>query len=218
MSLEHHDIWAQDVEPLIIEQYKNSENLKGVIKAFCDELTEIDGTAIELCNFFDIVHAHGEWLDRIGEIFNVIREVGENDTNYRLRIELVIQAQDSGTPEFVIRKAEELSGVHNVKYLDEAPATFFVYTHANQLRPNVVKKLSPAGVLGLSGSAIMTATGLILGMVSTEQRLISAAYTENPTNGMLIITEDEASLLTENNDNLICEESFEGENQEILID
>jgi hypothetical protein len=96
-------------------------------------------------------------------------------------------ANTAGTPNNVIYNAAILSGDPRPQYMDEAPATFFLYTGprkdssqteapytadggAHQLTRAQVRKLAPAGVLGLPGAAIRFADGSLMG--DAEGRLM----------------------------------------------
>ena len=100
-------------------------------------------------------------------------------------------ANTSGTPDNVIYNAAILSGDPHPQYMDEAPATFFVYDGprpvgegeweqgGHQLSRSQVRKLAPAGVLGLPGAAlrdaednyIVDADGKLILLVSDDENI-----------------------------------------------
>ena len=158
--------------------------LQGVLKAVVDELMQpLDDAAVAMQNILDIDEASGDWLDVIGKIVGVQRESYESDSSYRNRIknEVVV---NKGTPDAVEYSAALLSGDSQPQFMDEAPATFFVYDGpcfrwvnnawtwtqgGSQLTRAQVKNLAPAGVLGLPGAAIDTGDGILLGTYAENE-------------------------------------------------
>ena len=208
MSVESKDLWTT-VKVLFLEQYRGDlrqliesqtyvdkydgttknyvlpegslNRLQGVLKLAIDKLIQpLDDAAVSLQNILDIDSAGGIGLDLIGSIAGVKRGYGENDSEYRERLknEVVL---NNGVPDSVIYSAALLSKDPAPLYMDEAPATFFVYDgpvyehhepeHEGdepydtlvkepgtvQLSRSQVKKLAPAGVLGLPGAALNVA-------------------------------------------------------------
>ena len=198
MAVVTKDIWAT-LKELLIEQYRanlrtqieaegctlptGSDNrLQGLLKAVIDELIQpLDDAAVAMQNILDIDEASGSWLDVIGKITGVKRGAEESDASYRTRMKSEV-VLNKGTPDGVIYQTALLSGDSEPKYIDEAPATFLVYTGPHydrdgnwkpeaerHLTRSQVRKLAPAGVLGLPGRAIALADGRILG-TSNESR------------------------------------------------
>lgn len=143
----------------------------------------MDDAAVAMQNILDIDSASGSWLDVIGKIAGVQREYGESDSSFRNRIknEVVV---NKGTPDAVEYSSALLSGDPQPQYMDEAPATFFVYDGpcyrwsndewtwtegGAQLTRAQVKNLAPAGVLGLPGAAIDTGDGILLGTYAENE-------------------------------------------------
>jgi hypothetical protein len=120
----------------------------------------IEDYATALQDFLNVDTASGEWLDIIGKMVGVKRNDGESDDDFRKRVIVFSMENDAGTPNNVIDVAKELSGDPAPQYLDEVPATFFVYTpNGKALTLSQVDKLAPAGVLGLPGAAIRLGNG-----------------------------------------------------------
>ena len=206
--------------------------LQAVLKLSIDKLLQpLDDASIYLQNAMDMDEASGKWLDLIGSIAGVKRGYGESDTSYRDRIknEVVL---NKGIPDAVIYSSALISGDPHPQYMDEAPATFFVYTGpvpstqhiltengdeilteggddieteavewdhgGSQLSRSQVRKLAPAGVLGLPGAALNVAD-------QNEESLLLVLDPEDEWGGKLLIfvaddsTIEREVLLAENN-------------------
>lgn len=198
MAVTPKDIWAT-LKELLIEQYrgnmrdeiesgtyvddegverhyelpKGADNrLQGVLKAVIDELLQpVDDASVDIGRLADVGHAEGEWLDILGKLAGMKRYYQESDRDFRVRVESALASDNAGTPDNVIYNAAILSGDPHPQYMDEAPATFFVYDGprpvgeveweqgGHQLSRSQVRKLAPAGVLGLPGAALLDAEG-----------------------------------------------------------
>lgn len=213
MSVFSKELWIK-VKELLLEQYRGNlrseiesqtyfdnedettknyvlpggadNRLQAVLKLSIDKLLQpLDDASISLQNALDMDVASGKWLDLIGSIAGVKREYGESDTSYRDRIknEVVL---NKGVPDAVIYSSALLSGDPHPQYMDEDPATFFVYDGprpdgeggweqgGHQLSRSQVRKLSPAGVLGLPGAAIQFADGSLIGDANGKLMLAAA--------------------------------------------
>ena len=70
----------------ILEQYKNSPRLRGLIDAVLTQCDDIEIAFHEIFQSLDPFSAVGSALDYIGKIVGVTRTAGESDTAYRARI------------------------------------------------------------------------------------------------------------------------------------
>ena len=174
------DHFGTTVEPSILEQYKDSEKWQSILKAVVDQLQKGEDAVDELTKVLDFrtEQPTGYKLDWLAGLVNLKRNPDETDSSFFTRFVAATGMQGAGTPDGVIYTAALLSGDSEPQYMDEAPATFFVYDGpcyrwvdgawtwtegGNQLTRAQVKKLAPAGVLGLPGAAIDTGNGILLG-------------------------------------------------------
>lgn len=164
------DHWTETVSGYILEQYKDASNWKAILKSVIDKYSEIEGEIWKLAPILDFKcrvkgeRPTGALLDFIAGIMNVEREVGESDADFYARFVSDIESDNAGTPDNVIYNASILSGDTAPHYMDEAPATFFVYTPGGrQLKKKEVQKMAPCGALGLPGAAIQFADGSVMG-------------------------------------------------------
>jgi hypothetical protein len=154
--------WNSTVVPSILEQYKDSEKWQSMLKAVIDQMQIAEDAAAEFMTILDFKSEvpTGDRLDFIAGLVNVTRFAGESDELFYTRFLTSLSVRNAGTPDNVIYNAALLSGDPAPQYLDEVPATFFVYTpNGKALTLSQVDKLAPAGVLGLPGAAIRLGNG-----------------------------------------------------------
>lgn len=168
------DLFATAWE-LALEQYKDSPKLKALTKALIDNGQPFEDAAWRFARWADIGEAEGAWLDVLGSIRNLPRNPGESDGEYRDRLREKLKIDNAGTPDHAISVARDISGDAAPQYMEEAPATFFIYTPGgSQLSRKRARVLSPAGVLGLPGAAITLADGGFLA-TADGRKLLAAA-------------------------------------------
>jgi len=198
MSVTNRDIWPV-LKELFLEQYKGDlksvvssegctlpegadNRFQGLLKAAIDELIQpLDDACVELQDLLDVDTATGARLDLIGKLENLERGAGESDAHFRERVLAALWSDSAGTPDYAIQMAASMSGDPKPQYMDEAPATFIVYTpNGNQMKRADVKKLAPCGVLGLPGAAIKLGNGNLLGCANGKLLLtVARDYRKN---------------------------------------
>lgn len=223
MALTHATLW-DTVKELVLEQYKDSVNLVSLIKTMVEECAQpLEDGAFSLQDFFNLDDAEGAWLDLLGKLVGLKRYGGESDTDFKKRIERATSNISAGTPDSVIYNAAINSGDPKPAYIDEADATFLVYTGpkpnktvsedsdetvedftaeerecvggGNQLLRRQVQQTAPAGVLGLPGQAIHFADGGM--MCDAQGRLFLAAFNDEDVDQIRVITDDQGRLITD---------------------
>lgn len=131
--------------------------LKTLIEAIALELVEIYKKADYIDENARLSTASGVYLDRIGELFGVIRTENEPDSIYRMRIIEKVTAQKTSSKSYIL---SELKNINNIGFLDivehsYGPGTFTLYYRPNependyQVRNDISKKLTeivPVGV------------------------------------------------------------------------
>lgn len=219
MALENKNLWAT-IKELILEEYRrdNTANIsgtlpegtvnrfQGLLKTLVDALVQpLDDAAVSLQNLADIGSAEGNMLDVLGLLAGLIREPGESDSSFRIRIMEAFGKNDAGTPDRILKIARSLSGDSNPQLLEEVAATFFIYTpNGSQLSRSQVKAVSPAGVLGLPGAAVLTGDGSLL--ADANGKLILMVAEDNALAvGCTLVTELDEPLMSEGGDNLVTE-------------
>lgn len=157
------ELWKHCRE-LVISQYAESVNLLAVAQAAVESLQPSADSSARIAEALSMERVklgdkeYGAWLDLIGSYRNVRRLAGESDDDYKARMLAAFKANTAGTPDNVISNISEITGDPNPQYMEEMPATFFVYTPESTgdraATTGQVKKYSPAGVLGLPGAAL----------------------------------------------------------------
>lgn len=182
------DHFETTVKPRILEQYKESGRWQACLEAVVKKLQAVEDSAFSISKAIDFKTETptGAKLDWVAGLINVKRFSGESDEAFFLRFESMCGANTAGTPNNVIYNAAILSGDPHPQYMDEAPATFFVYDGprpdgeggweqgGHQLSRAQVRKLAPAGVLGLPGAAIQFADGSLMGDANGKLMLMVA--------------------------------------------
>lgn len=217
------DHFETTVKPRILEQYKESGRWQACLEAIVRKLQAVEDSAFSISKVIDFKTETptGAKLDWVAGLINVKRFSGESDEAFFLRFVSMCGANTAGTPDNVIYNAALLSGDTAPQYMDEAPATFFVYDGprnknavpdgqsfdygesgkapleggANQLLRRQVKQLAPAGVLGLPGAAIQFADGSFMG--DAQGRIFLAAADDSTARReMLVVDNNLAPIIT----------------------
>lgn len=193
----------ESVKGLVIEQYRESGNLLSVLESAIESLQPSEDSAERTSDAFDINAAEGAWLDIIGKIKNIVRKHGESDGEFRERLLELLKSDTAGTPDNIIANAADISGDPKPQYMDESPATFFVYTpYGLQIPRRRLQKLAPAGVLALPGAWITTVDGGEGIVTATGKRILAAAI---DVESMALIAETGERIMTENDETIKTE-------------
>ena len=132
---------------LLLEQYKQSTNLKGILSVMDSEADDFEDCLFEIMNNYWLYSAEGVQLDVLGKIFNISR-MGQSDADYRITIGNKATAYKSGEPETIISILKLFYLATYVYYRSSGPAVpagYYLDTDAN-VTSEQLKKFSPAGV------------------------------------------------------------------------
>lgn len=174
--------WTDNVEPIVLEQYKDSTKWQGVLKASVDQIQVVDDDAQELAGIFEVEENDpptGYKLDYIAGLINIRRYNGESDESLFERFISARGKYTAGTPDFVIERVQKMQGANGdhepVFYEHESePAKFFVYTpDGSQLLQSQVRRLGAAGVLGMVGAALLFEDGNAVGTEEGDIYLVA---------------------------------------------
>ena len=182
--------------------------LQGLLKSITDELVQpLDDAAVALQDVANVETAEGAWIDLIGKIAGVGRKIDETDENYRVRVRNALGFKNAGTPDGTIYSTALLSGDPRPQYFDEADCTFFVYTGPRPVEPNSetweeggrqlsraqVRKMAPAGVLGLPGAAILDAQGNYI--TDAQGRILLAVADDSTIEREVLLADDNGAIV-----------------------
>lgn len=109
----------------ILEQYKNSSRLRGVIDALLAQCDDLEAAFFEILGSIDLRTAIGPALDYLGEIVGVIRKPGETDDAYRTRIYQYRDLQGAPTHEGLRAALQLLTGQTNIGLYPNWPAELY---------------------------------------------------------------------------------------------
>lgn len=138
---------------LLMEQWKNSPNLKGIVEAFMNSGNKIEDAIFEIRDLMTLENGSGITLDLIGKIWNESRN-GRNDTDYKNAILLKKTQYFSGEPEAIISILKASYGASFVIYTPEYPGKYRVNTDA-VITNKQLNEISMAGVGGFVASNIL---------------------------------------------------------------
>lgn len=85
-------MYREDMLNEILERFPHMYNIdvgnnnEFLISSIYEEIRSLNQSIYDLSKAINIENANDTWLDNIGGIFNIIREVGEEDGSYRIHI------------------------------------------------------------------------------------------------------------------------------------
>lgn len=158
MAIQPINSYWDEVQPYLLEQYKESPNLIALIQLFMGLLDPAETGFQELLTLLDIQACEGAQLDMLGRIANVARN-GVSDAAYRITLTTWFTTRQSGAPEDIIRTVQEITGSDSVIYSPEYPAGFWIYYNGSGLTQSMLNIMSPAGVQGMIGCYLVFADG-----------------------------------------------------------
>jgi len=140
---------AEQALRLLVEQYRGSERLQGLIRAVAERLTEVDEARVQLLTKRWLDQAEGAQLDGLGELVGATRQ-GRDDEEYRLRLQAQVTINTgAGTPEDLIQGVGQLTGANQVQVREKYPAAYELFINVTSLPADLralIATLSPAGV------------------------------------------------------------------------
>lgn len=200
------DHFETTVKPRILEQYKESGRWQACLEAVVRKLQKVEDTAFSISKAIDFKSETptGEKLDWLAGLINVKRLSGESDQAFFLRFVSMCGANTAGTPDNVVYNAALLSGDTAPQYMDEdnpddpLDVAFLVYTpNGRQILQAKVRKLAPAGVLGIAGAAIGQGDGSLLADADGKLFLMAAEDANIGTGSLLVAESDGTRLVAE---------------------
>lgn len=142
---------------LLLEQFKGSNNLKGIIEASMVQANKIEDALFEIRDLMTIDTATGESLDFIGRVFDEDR-LGRSDTDYRAAIKLKGASVFSGEPEVIISVVKSQYGGTYAKYSPEYPGKYRIITDGT-ISQQQLDQISMAGVTGFLSGYLLDEAG-----------------------------------------------------------
>ncbi len=145
----------------LLEQYKNSPKLVGLINSSNFQAEKIERALYELKELFYLNTAEGTQLDIIGNNIFGLPRLGLPDYTYRQAIAAKAIQSNSGTPESIIGAIRSLPDATFVEFHNKFPAehaAYIVVTDA-AFSQSWLESISPAGVECVSGGYLILSDG-----------------------------------------------------------
>lgn len=117
--------YREFTKPSILEQYKRSEKLRGLINAVLDQCDSLEVAFLEILQALNLDDAVGPSLDAIGALAGVDRIPGESDDEYRQRIKVYLNLTDIPAPEALRRVLKFVTGCEFVGLYPNWPAELY---------------------------------------------------------------------------------------------
>lgn len=133
---------------LLISQYKNKENFKGILQAQNSQANDLEDAIFEVRDEFWLSTAEGDQLDIIGSIHKETRQ-GRNDTDYRAAINVrIVLNNGSGEAETIIKALTDLFGATTVQIQNQYNATLYIWADIvlTETQFNTLVNFTAAGV------------------------------------------------------------------------
>ena len=181
----------------ILEQYKNSSRLRGVIDALLAQCNDLESAFFEILGSIDLQTAIGPALDYLGEIVGVIRKPRETDEEYRTRIYQYQDLHGAPTYEGVRKALKLLTGQHHIGLYPDWPASlYWVPSHSGGYDPVQLTSESLT-----SGASLVKGTYLV-GEINKETGEFETGILINEDNGQPLVVDQHFA-----NDVLISDEN-----------
>ena len=202
----------------ILEQYKNSPRLRGLIDAVLTQCDDIEIAFHEIFQSLDPFSAVGSALDYIGKIVGVTRTAGESDTAYRARIFMWRDLNGIPTAESLRRALGLFFYCNEVGLYPCWPAGiyFVLYGDYDQSFIGDLSDYYPSGVDVAQGTFLCCEDGEAYGLLlleDTEQPMVIdlmwqvTTYAIVDSDGYIVVDDDGAAVV--GTDYLSSQESVE---------
>lgn len=190
----------------ILEQYKNSSRLRGVIDALLAQCDDLESAFFEILGSIDLQIAIGPALDYLGEIVGVIRKPGETDEAYRTRIYQYRDLQGAPTHEGLRAALQLLTGQTGIGLYPNWPAElYWVPPHAEEYElSQLIAESVTSGVSLVQGTFLVCEPGEAYGLIVLEdngqplvidQRWQDTTYAMVDSDGYIIVDEEGAAVV-----------------------
>jgi hypothetical protein len=190
----------------ILEQYKNSSRLRGVIDALLAQCDDLEAAFFEILGSIDLQTAIGPALDYLGEIVGVIRKPGETDEAYRTRIYQYRDLQGAPTHEGLRAALQLLTGQTGIGLYPNWPAElYWVPPQAEEYElSQLIAESVTSGVSLVQGTFLTCEDGEPYGLIVLEdngqpivvdQRWPDTEYAMVDSDGYIIVDEEGAAVV-----------------------
>lgn len=190
----------------ILEQYKSSSRLRGVIDALLAQCDDLEAAFFEILGSIDLATAIGPALDYLGEIIGVTRNPGETDEAYRTRIYQYRDLQGAPTHEGLRAALQLLTGQTDIGLYPNWPAElYWVPPQAEEYDlSQLIAESVTSGVSLVQGTFLRCEDGEAYGLIVLEdngqplvidQRWQDTTYAMVDSDGYIIVDDEGAAMV-----------------------
>lgn len=216
--MEKIESYKEEGDKYVLEQYKNSSKLRGVVDALLAQCDDLEAAFFEILGSIDLQTAIGPALDYLGDIVGVTRKPGETDDAYRTRIYQYRDLQGAPTHEGLREALHLLTGQTRIGLYPNWPAElYWVPPQAEKYDlSQIVSDSMTSGASLVQGTFLCCEDGESYGLIVLEdngqplvidQRWPDTEYAMVDDEGYLIV--DDADNVVVGIDYLTTNESFE---------
>ena len=197
--------YREFTKPAILEQYKRSEKLRGLINAVLDQLDDAEDALFELLQSLDPDTAIGPALDYIGAIVGVDRIVGESDASYRVRIFMWRNLDGIPAPESLRRALRLLFNRDGVGLYPCWPAGMYFVLEGEtpQEMPQNLSAYFTSGTDIGAGTFLCCEEGEPWGLIVLEDNEQPLVIDQRWPDTEYAIVDDEGYLIVDDEDNVV---------------
>lgn len=138
-----------DFKNLLLQQYKDSENLNKILEIFFDEIKILELLFLDLKNILEINNQFGSTLDLIGDIVGQKRN-GLSDEDFKKELKFAIFKNTSRSfLDDIVKILKFITNGDVIIYTDNPPASYTIFTNGSTIVQNlgkIIDKLSASGV------------------------------------------------------------------------
>lgn len=142
---------------LIMEQWKNSPNILGIITASLNRANAMEDAIFEVQELTNLDTATGINLDVLGKPWNEFRE-SRSDVDYQIAIKLKKLEFYSGEPEAIIEILKASYGATFTRYSPDYPGKYRMLSDSI-ITQNELDNISMAGVTGFTADFLIDVEG-----------------------------------------------------------
>lgn len=191
----------------VLEQYKQSTKLLGVIGAALEPSDEIETALREISDDFNIDDAVGPMLDYYGLYFGIERRIGETDEQLRMRVRLGSGTEDLPTNEAIYNYFKIALGITDMILCPVWPAGLYFVLGQGMPEPNIDEVRTIAAASGVDfgqGTFLCCEDGEAYGLIVLEdngqplvidQRWPDTTYAMVDSDGYIIVDDDGAAVV-----------------------
>lgn len=147
----------ETIKPLIVQQFKNSENFNKVLQILAAQIDDIITTSEQIKTLWDIDKSVGKQLDLIGDLLGLQRQ-GYNDEEYRFFLKVqILENASSGLVEELKSFLKFMTEATRVVYYPYPLAAYTIYSDGAKIIDNISQRMKNATAAGIGVDVYLSA-------------------------------------------------------------